>query len=91
LFCEGLNIMFPGLKEFMGMQVLYITVKKRRILLLIKGLERDLRGKISGKTPRELICRGGTGVMRAGGITESLRSSSSRWRGHLHQRLGPNL
>jgi hypothetical protein len=70
--------MFPGLKEFMGMRFLHITVKKRRILFLIKGLGRDLRGKISGKTLRELICRGGTGVMRAGGLTESPRSSSSR-------------
>jgi hypothetical protein len=87
--------MFPGLKEFMGMQFPYMHYSEKTENPLVdqrtgKRFERKDQQQDIERVDMQRT-RGGTGVMRAGGITESLRSSSSRGRGHLHSRLGPNL
>lgn len=69
--------------------MLHAIVRKLRIIILIKGLERKLRGGITGLMSIKLICRRGTGVMRIGGSTERLIGSSTNSRtDHHHQRLG---
>ena len=67
-------------------------VKELRILLLIRELEENLSGIIVSTT-KELICRGGIGVMKIGGMAGTLegRSNSCRWRGILHLRPGISL
>lgn len=80
--------MFSGLKKLLSKQLL-VMVKELRILLLIRDMEENLRGIITSAM-KKLICRGGIGVMKTGGMAGKMKGSSLR-RGCLHLRPGVSL
>lgn len=84
--------MFQGLKKLLIRQLLAM-VKELKILLLIKEPEENRRGIIVSRM-KELICRGGIGVMTIGemaGKQKGSHSNSSSNRGSLHLSPGVSL
>ena len=81
--------MFPKPKQCLHMQLLSATTKKDILFPMIIALERTMLSWITGQMQRRLICRGGIGEVRIGGIAGKLRSTGTNHRrGLLRWRPG---